>query len=202
MRGQLQRLGVSYDWSREIAAHRPDYYKWDQWFFLKMYERGLAYKKKSAVNWCPKEGTVLSNEQSSGGVCWRCGAAVEKRDLEQWFLRITEYAEQLVEDIKQIEATWPEKVLKRQSDWVGRSEGAYIDFAIKDSDKKIRVFTTRIDTIFGATAVVLSAEHPLIPELLKDSALKTDVEAFAEKVRNEKAIRTDLADEGEKEGLN
>jgi len=128
MRGQLQRLGISYDWSREIAAHRPDYYKWDQWFFLKMLERGLAYKKVSQVNWCPKEQTVLSNEQSSGGVCWRCGTTVEKRDLEQWFLKITNYAEQLVGDIDQIEAGWPEKVLKRQRDWVGRSEGAFIDF--------------------------------------------------------------------------
>ncbi|HET9525464.1 MAG TPA: leucine--tRNA ligase, partial [Pyrinomonadaceae bacterium] len=202
MRGQLKRLGISYDWTREIAAHRPDYYKWDQWFFLKMLERGLAYKKVSQVNWCPKEQTVLSNEQSSGGICWRCCTPVEKRDLEQWFLRITDYAEQLVADMKQIEAGWPEKVLKRQSDWVGRSEGAFIDFAVKDSDKKIRVFTTRIDTIYGATAIVLSAEHPLLPELLKDSALKSDVEAFAEKVKSHKATRTDLAEEGEKEGFN
>ncbi|MDQ2922090.1 MAG: leucine--tRNA ligase, partial [Acidobacteriota bacterium] len=202
MRGQMKRLGISYDWSREIAAHRPDYYKWDQWFFLKMYERGLAYKKKSPVNWCPKEGTVLSNEQSSGGVCWRCGAAVEKRDLEQWFLRITKYAEQLVEDIKQIEATWPDKVLKRQSDWVGRSKGAYIDFAVKDSDKKIRVFTTRIDTVFGATAVVLSAEHPLVDELLEESALKNEVMAFAEKIKTETARRANSGEEEEKEGIN
>lgn len=201
MRGQLQRLGISYDWSREIAAHRPDYYKWDQWFFLKMLERGLAYKKVSQVNWCPKEETVLSNEQSSGGICWRCGAKVEKRDLEQWFLRITDYAEQLVNDIQQIEAGWPEKVLKRQSDWVGRSEGAYVDFAVKDSDRKIRVFTTRIDTIYGATAVILSAEHPLLDELLEGSALKADIQAFAEKVRQERATRGDEAEE-EKEGLN
>ena len=201
MRGQLQRLGISYDWSREIAAHRPDYYKWDQWFFLKMLERGLAYKKASQVNWCPKEQTVLSNEQSSGGICWRCGAKVEKRDLEQWFLKITNYAEQLVADIDQIEAGWPEKVLKRQRDWVGRSEGAFIDFAIKDTDKKIRVFTTRIDTIFGATAVVLSAEHPLLAELLQGSALKNDIEAFAAKVKNQRATRGEV-DEEEKEGLN
>jgi len=201
MRGQLQRLGISYDWSREIAAHRPEYYKWDQWFFLKMLERGLAYKKVSQVNWCPKESTVLSNEQSSGGVCWRCGTQVEKRDLEQWFLRITEYAEQLVADIQQIEANWPEKVLKRQRDWVGRSEGAYIDFAVKDSDKKIRVFTTRIDTIFGATAVVLSAEHPLLAELLQGSSLKNDIETFAAKVKSQKATRAEAAEE-EKEGLN
>jgi leucyl-tRNA synthetase len=203
MRGQMKRLGISYDWSREIAAHRPEYYKWDQWFFLKMFERDLAYKKKSPVNWCPRESTVLSNEQSSGGVCWRCGATVEKRDLEQWFFRITDYAEQLVEDIKQIEDGWPEKVLKRQRDWVGRSEGAFIDFALKDSDQKIRVFTTRIDTIFGATAIVLSAEHPLIDELLEESALKHQVIAFAEKVKSEKAARGRTVDEEEqKEGIN
>ncbi|MEP6819359.1 MAG: leucine--tRNA ligase [bacterium] len=203
MRGQMKRLGISYDWSREIAAHRPEYYKWDQWFFLKMYERGLAYKKKSPVNWCPRESTVLSNEQSSGGVCWRCGATVEKRDLEQWFFRITDYAEQLVEDIKQIESSWPEKVLKRQRDWVGRSEGAFIEFAVKDSHQKIRVFTTRIDTIYGATAIVLSAEHPLIDELLAESPLKNQVMAFAEKVKLEKAARGRAVDEEEqKEGIN
>ncbi|HJP91377.1 MAG TPA: leucine--tRNA ligase [Pyrinomonadaceae bacterium] len=201
MRGQLQRLGVSYDWSREIAAHRPDYYKWDQWFFLKMLERGLAYKKVSQVNWCPKEETVLSNEQSSGGICWRCGTQVEKRDLEQWFLRITDYAEQLLVDIKQIEAGWPEKVLKRQSDWVGRSEGAFVDFAIKDGDKKIRVFTTRIDTIYGATAVVLSAEHPLLSELLEGSVLKADIENFAQKIKTQRTAGVEIG-EGEKEGLN
>ena len=211
MRGQRKRLGVSYDWSREIAAHRPEFYRWDQWFFLKMYERGLAYKKKSPVNWCPKESTVLSNEQSSGGVCWRCGAEVEKRDLEQWFFRITEYAEQLVEDIKQIESSWPEKVLKRQRDWVGRSEGAYIDFEVKNNAgetpavpvQKIRAFTTRIDTVFGATAVVLSAEHPVIDALLEDSPLKNQVMAFAEKVKSEKAARSRTVDEVEqKEGIN
>ncbi len=202
MRGQLQRLGVSYDWSREIAAHRPDYYKWDQWFFLKMFERGLAYKKLSPVNWCPREGTVLSNEQSSGGVCWRCGAAVEKRDLQQWFLRITEYAEQLVADTAEIEATWPEKVIKRQRDWVGRSEGAYIDFGVKDSDKKIRVFTTRIDTIFGATAVVLAPDHPLLAELLKSSGLQADVKQFAEKVAADRKRPADETAEEIKEGIN
>jgi leucyl-tRNA synthetase len=201
MRGQLQRLGISYDWSREIAAHRPDYYKWDQWFFLKMLEKDLAYKKVSQVNWCPKEETVLSNEQSSGGICWRCGTQVEKRDLEQWFLRITNYAEQLVADIKEIEAGWPDKVLKRQSDWVGRSEGAYIDFQVKDSDKKIRVFTTRIDTIYGATAVVLSPDHPLLNELLEGSALQKDIDAFAKKIREQRAAGREVGEE-EKEGLN
>ena len=201
MAGQLKRLGISYDWSREIAAHRPDYYKWDQWFFLKMLERGLAYKKVSQVNWCPKEETVLSNEQSSGGVCWRCNTPVEKRDLEQWFLRITNYAEQLVAGIKEIEDGWPEKVLKRQSDWVGRSEGAYIDFVVKDSKQKIRVFTTRIDTIYGATAIVMSPEHPLLAELLEGSALRDDVETFAQKVRTQKAAGREIGEE-EKEGIN
>ena len=201
MRGQLKRLGISYDWSREIAAHRPDYYKWDQWFFLKMLDRGLAYKKVSQVNWCPKELTVLSNEQSSGGICWRCGAPVEKRDLEQWFLRITDYAEQLLAGMTQIEDGWPEKVLKRQSDWVGRSVGAFVEFPVKDSDKKIRVFTTRIDTIFGATAVVLAADHPLLAELLQGSELKADVDAFAQKLRTQRAAGREVGEE-EKEGLN
>ncbi len=202
MRGQLKRLGISYDWSREIAAHRPDFYKWDQWFFLKMFERGLAYKKLSPVNWCPKEKTVLSNEQSSGGVCWRCGTPVEQRKLEQWFLRITDYAEQLVEQMKEIENDWPEKVLKRQRDWVGKSEGAYIDFGVKNSSQKIRVFTTRIDTVFGATAIVLAAEHPLVAELLEGSAMKNDVMRFTEQVVAARAQRSDTAEEEIKEGLN
>jgi leucyl-tRNA synthetase len=167
-----------------------------------MLERGLAYKKTSAVNWCPKEKTVLSNEQSSGGVCWRCGTSVEKRDLEQWFLRITDYAEQLISDMAEIEANWPEKVLKRQRDWVGRSEGAFIDFTVKDSDKKIRVFTTRIDTIYGATAIVVAAEHPLIAELLEGSSLKADVEVFAEKTKAARAAKQDPTVDEEKEGLN
>jgi leucyl-tRNA synthetase len=203
MRGQFKRLGISYDWSREIAAHRPDYYRWDQWFFLKMLERDLAYKRKSAVNWCPKEETVLSNEQSSGGICWRCGTPVVKREIEQWFLRITKYAEELVTDIKEIASGWPEKVLKRQRDWVGRSEGAFIDFAVRDRDDKVRVFTTRIDTIYGATAIVLAAEHPLLPKLLEGSSLKDDVMRFAGKVKDARAIKAqDAAEEEEKLGMN
>jgi len=203
MKGQMQRLGISYDWSREIAAHRPEYYKWDQWFFLKMLERGLAYKRTSAVNWCPKEETVLSNEQSSGGICWRCGSPVTKKEIEQWYLRTTKYAEQLVKDIEEIESGWPEKVLKRQRDWVGRSEGAYIDFKVKDHDETIRVFTTRIDTIFGATAIVVAAEHPVLGKVLGESALKDQVTAFAEQVKAARAIKTeDAAVEEEKLGIN
>lgn len=131
MRGQLQRIGVGYDWRREIAAHRPDYYKFDQWFFLKMYEMGLAYKKMTKINWCPKDETTLSNEQASGGVCWRCGTAVEKKDLAQWFLRITAYAEELLSGMSEIEAGWSERVLTMQRNWIGRSEGAYVDFAVR-----------------------------------------------------------------------
>ncbi|MGB9180033.1 MAG: leucine--tRNA ligase [Pyrinomonadaceae bacterium] len=201
MRGQLQRLGVSYDWRRETFAHRPDFYKWDQWFFLKMYERGLAYRRKSSVNWCPKEETVLSNEQSSGGVCWRCGTPVVKKEIEQWFLRITDYAEQLLEDMKEIEAGWPERVLTMQRNWIGKSVGAYVDFSIKDTDAKVRIFTTRIDTIYGATAVVLAAEHPLLNELLEDSSLKTDVMRFVERVRASRQ-RVEPGAEEEKEGVN
>jgi len=146
---------------------------------------------------------VLSNEQSSGGVCWRCGTAVVKKEIEQWFLRITKYAEALVADIKEIEAGWPEKVLKRQRDWVGRSEGAYVDFTVKDYDDRVRVFTTRIDTIFGATAIVLAAEHPLLPKLLEGSSLKDDVMEFTEKVKAARAIKTaDAAEEEEKLGMN
>ncbi len=173
MRGQLERLGVSYDWSRQMAAHRPDYYKWDQWFFLKMYERGLVYKRMTQVNWCENDQATLSNEQASGGLCWRCGNAVTKKDLEQWFLKTTEYSDQLLDDMKEIDTGWPQNVLKRQRDWIGRSNGAYVDFKISfptgkldgeftDAPKSIRVFTTRIDTIYGANALVVAPEHPVI----------------------------------------
>src|SRR5947207_10965138 len=203
MRGQMKRLGVSYDWSREIAAHRPEYYKWDQWFFLQMLERGLAYKRMSTVNWCPKEETVLSNEQSSGGVCWRCGTPVTKKEIEQWYLRITNYAEELVADIQEIESGWPDKVIKRQRDWVGRSEGAYIAVNVKASDEKIRGSTTRIDTIFGATAIVLAVEHPLWPKLLAGSSLTDQVMGFADDVKKSRAIKTaDATQEEEKLGVN
>jgi leucyl-tRNA synthetase len=204
MRGQLKRIGVSYDWRREIAAHRPEYYKWDQWFFLRMYEQGLTYRRKSQVNWCPKEETVLSNEQSSGGVCWRCGTPVVKKDLEQWFVRITDYAEQLLEDMKELEGGWPERVLAMQRNWIGKSEGAFVDFAIQGrEDAKVRIFTTRIDTIYGANAVVMAAEHPLLAQLLEGSSLKQDVTEFAERVRAAARNRTNAgAEEVVKEGVN
>ncbi len=217
MREQLQRLGISYDWSREIAAHRPEYYKFDQWFFLKMLEHGLAYKKMTKVNWCPKDQTTLSNEQASGGVCWRCGTAVEKKDLAQWFLRITAYAEQLLDGIEEIEAGWAERVLTMQKNWIGRSKGAFVEFKVQSPKSKvqspneenleaevlnlesIRVFTTRIDTIYGANALVVAAEHPIIDANFAN--FSDEVKSRIEEIKVEKAKPTDYGEEVEKDGI-
>ncbi|MEE9180774.1 MAG: class I tRNA ligase family protein, partial [Vicinamibacteria bacterium] len=158
MKTQLQRMGFSYAWEREVASCDPDYYRWNQWFFLQMWKKGLAYRKKATVNWCPSCQTVLANEQVEGGRCWRCGAEVIQRDLEQWFLRITNYAEDLLSDMAPLDK-WPERVLTMQRNWIGRSEGAEIDFAV-EREEPIRVFTTRIDTIYGATFLLLAPEHP------------------------------------------
>jgi len=218
MRKQLQNLGLSYDWRREMAAHRPEYYKFDQWFFLKMYGMGLAYKKKTQVNWCETDQAVLSNEQASGGLCWRCGNPVTKRDLEQWFLKTTAYADQLLDDMAEIEAGWAEKVLKRQRDWVGRSEGAFVEFKIQNSKFKIedkaanenfeskilnpesvRVFTTRIDTIYGANAIVVAAEHPIVAHNFAD--FSDEIKAVIEKIKADKLKVTDHEEEAEKVGV-
>ena len=162
MKGQLQRLGISYAWERELATCDPEYYKWNQWLFIRMFERGLAYRRRSSVNWCPSCNTVLANEQVVDGGCWRCGSPVETRDLEQWFFRITAYADELLNATAQL-TQWPEKVLTMQRNWIGRSEGARVKFAVEhDPSTQIEVFTTRIDTIFGATFVLLGPEHPLV----------------------------------------
>jgi len=166
MKRQMNRLGFSYDWSTEITTCLPDYYRWNQWFFLKFYERGLAYRRKSKVNWCPECATVLANEQVVDGCCWRHEETrVEQRDLEQWFLRITKYAEELLRDLDLLEG-WPEKVRTMQRNWIGRSEGAQVDFKVADSNEKITVFTTRIDTIFGATSIQVAPEHPIVGKLI------------------------------------
>ena len=217
MRGQLQRLGVSYDWRRQMYAHRPEYYKFDQWFFLKMYERGLAYKKMTQVNWCEYDQATLSNEQASGGLCWRCGNPVTKKDLEQWFLKTTAYADQLLDDMSEIESGWAANVIKRQRDWIGRSEGAYVDFTIAESDlhitdagnigegadgrkpEYIRVFTTRIDTIYGANAVVVAAEHPVIMRHL--SEFSDEVLAKIQQIRAERMNPSNHEAEAEKDGI-
>ncbi|MEO8258312.1 MAG: leucine--tRNA ligase [Acidobacteriota bacterium] len=166
MKGQLQRLGVSYAWDREIATCLPEYYKFNQWIFLKMFERGLAYRKRSTVNWCPSCQTVLANEQVVEGACWRCGTVVETRDLEQWFFRITAYADELLQGLETL-AGWPEKVVVMQRNWIGRSVGARVRFPIADG--AIEVFTTRIDTIHGATFVLLAPEHPLVERFAAES---------------------------------
>ncbi|MFN3324660.1 MAG: leucine--tRNA ligase [Bryobacteraceae bacterium] len=166
MKRQLARLGFSYDWDREISTCEPEYYRWNQWFFLKMMERGLAYRKKSLVNWCPECATVLANEQVVDGCCWRHETtAVEQRSLEQWFFKTTAYAQQLLDDIEKLQDGWPERVLTMQRNWIGRSEGTEADFRLEGSGNKIRIFTTRVDTIFGATCVILAPEHPLSAEL-------------------------------------
>jgi leucyl-tRNA synthetase len=171
MKRQHQRYGFSYDWDREISTCEPEYYRWNQWFFLKMLERGLAYRSRALVNWCPQCGTVLANEQVVDGCCWRHESTpVEQRELEQWFLRITAYADELLRDIEKLAGAWPERVLTMQRNWIGRSEGAEIDFRLEETGEPIRVFTTRVDTIFGATCLILAPEHPLVPQLVSRGA--------------------------------
>jgi leucyl-tRNA synthetase len=164
IREQMRRMGWAIDWDREVSTHEPSYYRWTQWLFLKFYEQGLAYRKEAPVNWCPNDQTVLANEQVIDGRCERCGAEVEQRSLEQWFFRITAYADRLLEEMSLLES-WPEHVLTMQRNWIGRSHGAEVVFRIEELDVDIPVFTTRPDTLFGATFFVLAPEHPLVPEL-------------------------------------
>lgn len=171
MKAQMQRIGFAIDWNREIASCEPEYYRWNQWFFLKMLERGLAYRKEALLNWCPECGTVLANEQVVNGCCWRHETTpVEQRAMQQWFLKTTAYASELLEDMEQLEGGWPERVLAMQRNWIGRSEGAEIDFAAEGSADTIRIFTTRIDTIYGATCLVLAPEHPVVDKLITDES--------------------------------
>jgi leucyl-tRNA synthetase len=193
----LRRFGFSYDWRREISTCEPEYYRWNQWFFLRMLERGLAYRKKSRVNWCPKCSTVLANEQVvNGGYCWRHeDTLVESRELEQWFLKTTAYADQLVDDLKQLEGTWPERVITMQRNWIGRSQGARVKFAVADvpSAPPIEIFTTRIDTIYGATAIILAPTHPLVAKLLDGSPNRADAESHLARMRQTSVKAADLA---------
>jgi len=165
MKGQFRRWGILYDWSKEITSCLPDYYRWNQWLFLRMLEKGLAYKKRAPVNWCPSCRTVLANEQVVDGACERCGTPVVQKDLEQWFFRITDYADRLLEGLDRLEG-WPEKVKVMQRNWIGRSEGAEIRFAIPSLNETVTVFTTRPDTVHGATFLVLAPEHPFAARLI------------------------------------
>jgi len=198
MREQLKQLGVSYDWRREVATCHPGYYRWTQWLFLQFYRRGLAYRKKAPVNWCPSCATVLANEQVVGGACERCKTPVERRELEQWFLRITAYTERLLEDLEKLTG-WPDKVKIMQENWIGKSKGAEIDFPLKGKEGIIRVFTTRPDTLYGVTYMVLAPEHPLVEELTAPER-RREVEEFVERAKNlSELART--AGEAEKEGI-
>src|SRR5262245_60386541 len=200
MKGQLQRLGISYAWQREIATCLPEYYKFNQWIFLKMFERGLAYRKRSTVNWCPSCQTVLANEQViEGGVCWRCGTTVVQRDLEQWYFRITAYADELLKGLDTL-TDWPEKVVVMQRNWIGRSEGARIKFSVANSKDVVEIFTTRIDTIYGATFVILAPEHPLVDRFAAESP---DPQAFKDRVARFRALDREARLTGaiEKEGF-
>ena len=212
MRKQFQRLGMSFDWTTEVTTCLPEYYRWNQWFFLKMFEKGLAYRKKSKVNWCPECQTVLANEQVVGGRCWRHeDTVVELRDLTQWFLRITTYADELLDGLEKLDG-WPEKVRTMQRNWIGRSEGALVDFAVEEqgvgrreegveSKDKITVFTTRVDTIFGATSVQLAPEHAVAKMFaLEDDALRVQIEELLE--QQTKARETDALGTIEKHGVN
>jgi leucyl-tRNA synthetase len=199
MRSQLVRMGFSYDWDREVAACLPDYYKWGQWLFLRFYERGLAYRKTATVNWCNSCKTVLANEQVEGGKCWRCKTEVTQKSLEQWFLKITDYADELLGCLDKMPG-WPEHVLTMQRNWIGKSIGVEIDFPLADYDEKITVFTTRQDTIFGATYMVLAPEHPLVDKFVNGTDLEKPVKEFvAEISREEKILRE--SSEVEKRGI-
>ena len=197
-----QRFGFSYDWRREISTCEPEYYRWNQWFFLRMLERGIAYRKRSRVNWCPKCQTVLANEQVVNGCCWRHeDTPVEPKDIEQWFLRITKYADELLETLHQLEGGWPERVLTMQRNWIGKSRGTRIRFAVDGlMGASIEVFTTRVDTIYGASALILAPEHPLLSTLIVGVAGQAEIESNVQRLRRRLTRAADIAT-AEKEGF-
>lgn len=189
MKNQLKLLGFGYDWSRELATCDPDYYRWEQWFFTKLYEKGMVYKKTSAVNWCPNDQTVLANEQVIDGCCWRCDTKVERKEIPQWFIKITDYADQLLNDLDTLES-WPEQVKTMQRNWIGRSEGVEIEFSVADSDEKLSVYTTRPDTFMGVTYLAIAAAHPLAQQAARNNPALGD---FIEECRNTKVAEADMA---------
>ncbi|MFN3698865.1 MAG: leucine--tRNA ligase, partial [Dictyoglomus sp.] len=198
MKEQLFKMGVVYDWDREVTACSPDYYKWTQWIFLKLYERGLAYRKKAPANWCPSCKTVLANEEVIDGRCWRCKSEVEKREFEQWFFKITEYAEDLLKDLDTLEY-WPEKVKLMQKNWIGKSEGLEFYFEVHETGDKIYVYTTRPDTIYGVTFVVLAPEHPLVEKVTKTEYLE-EVREYVRKAKNKSELER-ITSEKDKTGV-
>jgi len=199
MKKQLKRMGLSYDWAREVATCTQQYYRWNQWIFLKLLEKGLAYKKRSSVNWCPDCSTVLANEQVEDGHCWRCDSVVEMKDLDQWFFKITAYAEELLESTYKMQG-WPERVLVMQRNWIGKSVGAEVEFKVEGSNESIRIFTTRPDTLFGVTFMSLAAGHPAV-ERITTSERRDEVAAFAARINSEAKDRTANPEDIKKEGV-
>ncbi|HUC01573.1 MAG TPA: class I tRNA ligase family protein [Candidatus Paceibacterota bacterium] len=197
-RRQVQMFGFSYDWDREVDTSSPEYYKWTQWIFIQLYKKGLAYRANAKVNWCPKDQTVLANEQVIDGKCERCGSEIEERDMEQWFLKITDYAERLLADLKGLD--WPAATIKRQEDWIGKSEGAELEFSVTNSALRIKIFTTRPDTLFGATYLVLAPEHELVEKLKEKLSNKKEVEAYVE-AASHKTDRMRQQEEKDKTGV-
>ncbi|HBU70276.1 MAG TPA: leucine--tRNA ligase [Elusimicrobia bacterium] len=203
MASQLKDIGISYDWNRELATCDEQYYRWNQWFFIKMWEKGLAYRKKARVNWCPSCGTVLANEQVNQGKCWRCDSAVEDRDLEQWFFKITQYSDELLSGHDELKDGWPEEVLLMQKNWIGKSTGAEIDFkVVSDSGREsfIKVFTTRPDTLFGATFMVIAPEHAIIKQFHEDIKNHGELDDYAAQAKKKSTIER-LSDEKDKTGI-
>ena len=198
MEEQLHQMGWSYDWTRKLATCTPEYYHWNQWIFLKMLEKGLAYRKKSPINWCPSCKTVLANEQVIDGTCWRCHSKIEIKDLEQWFFKITKYTQELLDDLDGLE--WPDRVKAMQRNWIGRSEGTKAEFTLVGTKEKLPVFTTRPDTLYGVTFIVMAPEHPLVMEMVKGQKNEEEIHKFIKKVViDEKFSRTDA--DKEKEGV-
>ncbi|MHA1146901.1 MAG: leucine--tRNA ligase [Promethearchaeota archaeon] len=198
MKNQQKSIGLSYDWRRELCSHDPNYYKWDQWFFLKMFEKGLAYRQESYVNWCNKCATVLANEQSQGGRCWRCNSIVDQKFLSQWFLKIRNYAEELLEGLEVVE--WPEKVKIMQRNWIGRSEGSIIKFPIVDEDRTVDIFTTRPDTLYGVTFMIYAVEHPDVAKWVEGTEYEANYrELYNEVMKQDKFERTNV--DVEKKGM-
>lgn len=189
MKQQLKKLGFAYDWDREVTTCTPEYYRWEQWFFTKLYEKGLAYKKTSAVNWCPHDLTVLANEQVIDGCCWRCDTPVERKEIPQWFIKITAYAEELLNDLDTLE-DWPEQVKTMQRNWIGRSEGVEITFDVADSTEKLSVYTTRPDTFMGVTYLAVAAGHPLAQQAAQNNP---ELKTFIDECRNTKVAEAEMA---------
>jgi leucyl-tRNA synthetase len=187
-----RRLGMSFDWTRRLNTCDPEYYGWTQWFFLRLFERGLAYRKNAPTNWCPKDQTVLANEQVINGVCERCGTPVVRRDLTQWFFKITDYAQRLLDDMASLE--WPERVITMQRNWIGRSEGASVTFEIAETGDAVEVFTTRPDTLWGVTFFVFAPEHPLVSKLVEAGAARPEIESVLETLRTTPLTSREEAD--------